>query len=441
MSQSKIPGCVGHLQSIRRPDLLRMVQKLKAEKHLKTIEKKRKPKVSFLQKPVTRNELCMAINMRRKEISARKFLLLLGPLLVALLFGGVKVWKALKNPAVLADLEMKTLSLANRSQQGDKLVEKAKKMPIVAARNKDDIADAQFINRKFDTVGNKLASAEFHVDDAEEKIEKEKETKKELQKAQKELDKQMKKELEKAQKELDKQMKKANKRRLNSLLKETEQLKAEQKTADLKQKNAEKVRDDWLKREGQLRAKHRHIYDSVTQTLRFPSVSQSRGKLSTVRSGDYIAGGSYANKSQSATVKQYGNLGFLPTSKSKRNQTSHSSIYSSAKKSSGSEGYVPVGTFKTTPNVSPYGSLFLAPNSKLDPTPRPKSKQRSSSQYVGLPIGPSQTAPKSNSDKTPAQKSKQGSLPKKRVVDMLKPLRDMSPQQLEGIRKKSEGKK
>lgn len=80
----------GGLLRVKRTDLVKMVRALSAEKELERIVKARKTK-DFNRKP-TRAELCAAINARRKNMSRRRYLLLLGPALVAAVLG-VAVWK------------------------------------------------------------------------------------------------------------------------------------------------------------------------------------------------------------------------------------------------------------------------------------------------------------------------------------------------------------
>ena len=104
MSDKKIPGCVKELKSIKRDDLMRMAKRLGAEKHFKTIEKKRKPKQSIATKRLTRDEICMAINMERRKKGNKWFLLLLGPAFVTLLFGA-KAWQAARSKKGLEKVE------------------------------------------------------------------------------------------------------------------------------------------------------------------------------------------------------------------------------------------------------------------------------------------------------------------------------------------------
>ena len=80
----------GGLLRVKRADLVKMVRALKAEPDLERIVKARKTK-DFNRKP-TRAELCAAINARRKSMSRRKYLLLLGPALVAAVLGAA-VWR------------------------------------------------------------------------------------------------------------------------------------------------------------------------------------------------------------------------------------------------------------------------------------------------------------------------------------------------------------
>jgi hypothetical protein len=78
------------MSNVKRADMVRMVRALGAEEDLAKIVRARASQ-DFNRQP-TRAELCAAINARRQTMSRRKFLLLLGPALVALALG-TAVWR------------------------------------------------------------------------------------------------------------------------------------------------------------------------------------------------------------------------------------------------------------------------------------------------------------------------------------------------------------
>lgn len=352
MSSSKIPGCVGHLQSIRRPDLLRMVQNLKAEKHLKTIEKKRKPKVSFIKKQPTRNELCMAINMRRKEISARKFLLLLGPALVALLFGGVKVWQALKNPAVLEELEMKTISLAKRAKLGKELVEKSKTMPIRSG-------DGEKVDKKYHTLAGQLSKAELGFDLAKQRLKEEKAFAKQQAALQKELQKQVKN-----------SRKNENNQLIKSLVEEGKRNMKEQKAIARREAEAKKEMDKWRKNQ---EIAVGNMYDIV------PTLKQSIPVFPSVPVDGYQKGSQYGRRAKG--YSNYGKLDMKP--KAKTTPIPPRSYYQQTQeKPSKSDVYLPL-----TDTGGPYGSLRLIPTNRQKPPSQNYGKLALKPRSVSMPVG------------------------------------------------------
>lgn len=86
MSECEAAG----MANVKRVDMVRMVRALGAEDDLAKIVRARASR-DFNRQP-TRAELCAAINARRQSMSRRRYLLLLGPALVALVLGAA-VWR------------------------------------------------------------------------------------------------------------------------------------------------------------------------------------------------------------------------------------------------------------------------------------------------------------------------------------------------------------